>query len=81
MHNISNVTVTAGTITVRGTAGYVQDSLNTPIKLVGGSYTTTALKRNDGNIMITVAKSSAWSNVTNNTPVAVYTSGLNLKFT
>lgn len=81
MANISTITITAGTILVRGISGYVQDSYNTPIALTGSTYTVSTVKRNDNTLYIEVAKSSAFSNVTNNTPVSVYTSGLKLKFT
>lgn len=81
MKNISTIAITAGVIVVRGISGYLQDSLNNPIPLTGGTYTITVVKVSNGMIRVTVNKDSAWSNVTNNTPLSVFASGLKLKFT
>lgn len=82
LDNISTITITSGTLTVRGTAGYIEDSYNKPIPLTGGTHDIGTYKRNANTIYINVVKTTAdWLNVTNNTPLSVYFNGVTLKFT
>lgn len=67
--NISSVSVTSFNAELRGISGYL-NSQSGYIQYVGLSgYTITATKQNENVVEILVAKSSAFTNVTNNTPV------------
>ena len=81
LDNISTITITSGTLIVRGISGYVEDSYNTPIPLTGGTHDIGTYKRNANTIHINVVKTTAdWLNTTNNTPLSVYLNEVNLKF-
>lgn len=80
LDNVSNISITAGTLTVRGTAGYVGDSYNNPIPLTGGTYDIGIYKRTANVIHINVVNSTKWANVTNNTPVSVYLNAVTIRF-
>jgi len=80
MDNVNSVTVTAGTIVIRGIAGYVDDTYNNPINLATTTMGKAFYIANSNTIRISVSKSSVFENATNNTPVAVATSGLVLSF-
>ena len=80
LDNVSTMTITGGTITVRGVLGYVEDSYNTPIPLTGGTYEVSTIKRNANTFLITVNKTEDWVNTTNNTPLSVYLNGVTVTF-
>lgn len=81
-NKISTITITSGTLTVRGIAGYVQDSYNTPIELTDGTYNVVVHKRTENMLYISVTSpNDKFTNVTNNTPVSVYLNSVTLKFT
>ncbi len=78
MENISTVTVTAMTGALRGGSGAI-DSTGTSTDLYS-NYTVTAVKSTDNMIRVYILKSSAFSNVTNNSPVS-FAGSISLKFT
>lgn len=78
LDNISAVTVDALIGGMRGVSGYVNgtsDSSN-----LKSGYTVSALIMDEQTIRIQITKSSAMTNVTNNTPVAVSLKTLELTF-
>lgn len=77
--NISTVTVTAFKGTLRGGSGYLDGKTSAYDWFADASYTLTATKITDNMIRIVCTKSSAFTNVTNNTPVSYYGS-LGLSF-
>lgn len=77
--NISSITVTAFTGTLRGVSGYLNSQSSAKNWLSDTNYTITATKMSDNMIRIVCDKSSAYTNVTNNTPVSYYGS-LGLSF-
>ena len=73
--------VTALKGTVRGAQGYIDGSSEINFKS-GSTYTvSTALERAVGLLRISITKSSAFTNVTNNTPVNLLTTALTVSFT
>lgn len=69
LDNITTISVNELIGELRGIQGYVDNaSANTDLKT---GYTVTAAKLDSWTIQITISKSSVFSNVTNNTPVAV----------
>jgi len=72
----SNVSVTKFKGNVRGvnggSGGYVDSSSSTSIDWYGTGYTTTVTKIGINRVRITVRKSTAFSNATNNTPIAFF---------
>lgn len=70
--NISTITVTAFTGTIRGGSGYLDGQTSAYDWLADASYTLTATKMSDNMIRIVCTKTSAYTNVTNNTPVSYY---------
>ena len=78
LEDIRTVTVTDMIGSVRGLSGYL-DSMAYNTNLVT-TYTVTAEKLTNNAVAITVEKSSAFTNVTNNTPVDFYGT-VTLKFT
>ena len=70
--NISTITVTAFTGTIRGISGYLDSKTTAYDWYSDASYTITATKMSDNMIRIVCTKSSAFTNVTNNTPVSYY---------
>lgn len=77
--NISTITVTAFKGTLRGGSGYLDGQTSAYDWFADASYTLTATKITDNMIRIVCTKTSAYSNVTNNTPVSYYGS-LGLSF-
>lgn len=77
--NISTITVTAFKGTLRGGSGYLDGQTSAYDWYADASYTLTATKITDNMIRIVCTKTSAYSNVTNNTPVSYYGS-LGLSF-
>lgn len=77
--NISTITVTAFKGTLRGGSGYLDGQTSAYDWFADASYTLTASKMTDNMIRIVCTKTSAYSNVTNNTPVSYYGS-LGLSF-
>ena len=78
--NITGVTVTALVGGIRTTSGgYLDGSNNTKNWLSG--YTVTTSITADNIVLVVIRKSSAFSTVTNNTPVTVSPSSLVLSFT
>lgn len=70
--NISTITVTAFKGTLRGGSGYLDGQTSAYDWLADTSYTLTATKMSDNMIRIVCTKTSAYTNVTNNTPVSYY---------
>ena len=70
--NITSITVTAFTGTLRGISGYLNNQTTAKNWLSDSNYTITATKMSDNMIRIVCDKSSAFTNVTNNTPVSYY---------
>ena len=80
MENISTVTITALTGVIRGASGYV-DGITSTANLLAQGYTITASKKSNNIVRITITKSSAFTNITNNTPLAINCDTLTIKFT
>lgn len=81
MTNISNITVNNARMTLRGTQGYVGDYGNQYYDYItDNNYTVTAQKVDDCNVKIILKKSTAFTSVTNNTPIAAVLGG-NFKIT
>ena len=82
--NISTVSVTVLGANVRQTNNYIDASgySNEGVNFKGSSYTVTAAKKSDNLVTVTVKKSSAFTNATNNAPVSIGlgTNGLTLSF-
>ena len=70
--NISSVTVTAFKGTLRGISGYLDSKTSAYDWFADSAYTVTATKISDNMLRIVCTKSSAFTNVTNNTPVSYY---------
>lgn len=70
--NITSITVTSFTGTLRGISGYLNNQTTAKNWLSDSNYTITATKMSDNMIRIVCDKSSAFTNVTNNTPVSYY---------
>lgn len=71
LDNISNISVNNLNVELRGISGYL-NSASGYIEYVGKSgYTITAWKSSNNTITIKLAKSSAFTNITNNTPVVL----------
>ena len=73
MKNISSITIETLKGSVRGISGYVK---NGSVDMGSGydlksNLTCTTVKANDNIIYLTIKKDSAFSNVTNNTPVSL----------
>lgn len=83
LKNINTITILDGSISVRGTAGYVENSGSSPYLSMTDttSYTYTLIKLTDNMFNIGISKSVAFSNVTNNTPVAIQLRNVKFKFT
>lgn len=67
LHNISSVTVSSCAGGLRGTSGYIDGTTDSTNLL--NNYTITASKVLPCYIQLNIAKSSAFTNVSNNTPV------------
>lgn len=78
--NISTVTVTALQGGIRTTAGGYLDGGSDSSNWIGSSYTVVANKVSDNFVGIMITKSSAFTNVTNNTPVTLALRQLTLSF-
>lgn len=76
-YGITRVVVNSFSGILRGNNGYL-DNINSSRNLIASPFSTVIAKRHTGLLVATVTKSSAFTNVTNNTPVACY---LNYKFT
>ena len=84
LKNIDAIQIVSGTITVRGTAGYVENSGSSPYLSMTDttSYTYTLMKLTNNMVNIGITKKSGtFSNVTNNTPVTIQLRNVKLKFT
>lgn len=77
--NIASVRVTAFKGTMRGGSGYLNSQSSAYDWLADSAYTITATIISDNMLRIVCTKSSAYTNVTNNTPVSYYGS-LGLSF-
>ena len=78
LDNVTSVTVNALTGGLRGISGYVNgtnDSTN-----LKNNYTVTAQILDARNLKVQIAKSSAMTNTTNNTPVTVAVKAIKLTF-
>lgn len=72
LDNITSVTITEFRAQARGTLGYLNNDINTKDFLSDtDNYTLTYVKRNENTIQIVITKSSAFTNVNNNTPVSL----------
>lgn len=80
LDNISTITCTGGTFIVRTTSGGYLDNNASGIAYNASGITMNIEKKDAHNIAITLSKSSAFTNVVNNTPVAVAISNLQLSF-
>lgn len=76
-YGITRVVVNSFSGILRGNNGYL-DGVNSSRNLIASPFSTVIAKRHTGLLVATVTKSSAFTNVANNTPVACY---LNYKFT
>lgn len=77
MENISSILVTksGATCGVRGVSGYVKDgstSMEDGYSLNKSAFTLAATKNDDYHFTLAITRSSAFSNVTNNTPVSLH---------
>lgn len=70
--NIASVSVTAFKGTIRGISGYLDSKSSAYDWLADSTYTVTASIISDNMLRIVCTKSSAYTNVTNNTPVSYY---------
>ena len=76
--NISSVTLESLTLTVRGVGGYVPAATT---DFLTNSNTASYNARVSNNLLaVEIIGTNAWSNVTNNTPVAVTCNGLSATF-
>jgi len=74
-------TITAGTFIIRGIQGYVNGSqASATVTPTSSGYTITARTYGDNAIEISILKSSAYTNISNNTPVSVCIGGLEITF-
>lgn len=76
-YGITRVVVNSFSGILRGNNGYL-DNINSSRNLIASPFSTVVAKRHTGLLVATVTKSSAFTNVTNNTPVVCY---LNYNFT
>lgn len=67
-YSTTRITINSLTAVLRGNKGYL-DSNNAVRDLIASPFTTTVTKRHTGLFTIAVTKSSAFTNVDNNTPV------------
>lgn len=68
--NITTINITSLSAELRGIDGYL-NNVSGYVQYVGASgYTITSVKGSDNSLNITLSKSSAFTNTTNNTPVA-----------
>lgn len=70
--NIASVSVTAFKGTMRGGSGYLDSKTSAYDWFADSAYTITATIISDNMLRIVCTKSSAYTNVTNNTPVSYY---------
>jgi len=71
INNISSITVKSCNIVMRGVKGYI-DNISSYTEFVGKSgFTVAATKTGMNCFRITITKSSAMENITNNTPVTI----------
>lgn len=77
--NVNGANITAMAGGVRGIGGYV-DGLTNNSNLLSG-YTVTASVDNPNTLYVSIVKSSALSNATNNTPISVALNSINISFT
>lgn len=76
--NITTITCNVCTGGIRGISGYVDGSRDNTDWTSG--YTITCTKASDKIVQVEVKKSSAFSNVTNNTPIAYAAASFELEF-
>lgn len=77
--NISSVTITALTLTLRGASGYINNMTASGVDFTDASYTKTVSIRGANNgLYITITFPSAIANLVNNSPVSVYVQSLGL---
>lgn len=79
LKNVTSVTVDKMAGYLRGISGYLNSSSNT-FDLTGSSYTISTNIVSEHQVNITIIASSAFSNATNNTPVAFYCNSFSLSF-
>lgn len=73
LNSVSTITLTSLKATIRTTAGGYINSVSSEVEYVGASgYTVGATKTGNNAFRVTITKSSAYTNVTNNTPVIVH---------
>lgn len=77
--DVKTATITDGNFVLRGISGYL-DSNSSGINYNASGYTVTAEIEGGHSLLITIDKNTAFTNVTNNTSVSVYITGLNVKF-
>lgn len=78
--NISSITITSGTATIRTTNGGYLDNNSSGFDITKSPYSLAIYKREGNRITIRINKSSAYTNVTNNTPISGALSNLRLTF-
>lgn len=71
LDNVTSVTVSFLQCAIRGTSGYINGTSGWQTYSGDSNYTITGSISNSGCIAITLHKSSAFTNITNNTPFAV----------
>lgn len=79
LKNITNITINNITVLMRTGSGYINNSPTDITKSTSG-YTFSILKSSENSVSIGVNKSNAYTNVSNNTPVAVHLKALELTF-
>ena len=73
--NITSVSITALTLTLRGVGGYLDNMTTNGVDFTSNSYTNTVSIR-PGGLYFTITYGAAIGNLTNNSPVAVYVQSL-----
>lgn len=79
MGGITGVSVTTLTGVLIGAKGYL-DSNSSNVDLLSSAYTVTVTKSSDNIVSLTIDRSTAFTNVDNNTPIA-FIGNVTLKFT
>ena len=74
-------TITGGTFVIRGVSGYVNgNQASSTITPSTSGYTFTVDSYNESSVTISIKKSSAFTNTSNNTPVGIQIQGLEITF-
>lgn len=80
MKNITSITIDSCTVIGRTTSGAYLDGKNSGITKGDSGYTFTAVKSSNKTFYVNILKSSAFTNVSNNTPVNARISSISVTF-